>query len=77
MQRIALLESDLPNLVQMDAPRLAGLLAERLLSMFPTWTGRSSPILAARPFKAAMKFARAATARPGIVYCNHAFHGLS
>ena len=24
-----------------------------------------------------MKFARAATGRPGIVYCGHAFHGLT
>ena len=27
--------------------------------------------------EAAIKFARAATRRPGIVYCSHAFHGLS
>jgi acetylornithine/succinyldiaminopimelate/putrescine aminotransferase len=27
--------------------------------------------------EAAIKFARAATGRPGIVYCEHAFHGLS
>src|SRR5262249_55155393 len=27
--------------------------------------------------EAAIKFARAATGRPGIIYCEHAFHGLS
>jgi ornithine--oxo-acid transaminase len=27
--------------------------------------------------EAALKFARAATGRPGIVYCSHAFHGLT
>jgi ornithine--oxo-acid transaminase len=31
----------------------------------------------AESVEAALKFARAATARPGIVYCSHAFHGLS
>jgi 4-aminobutyrate aminotransferase-like enzyme len=27
--------------------------------------------------EATLKFARCATGRPGIVYCDHAFHGLS
>jgi ornithine--oxo-acid transaminase len=31
----------------------------------------------AESVEAAIKFARAATGRPGIVYCEHAFHGLS
>src|SRR5204863_4700510 len=31
----------------------------------------------AEAVEAAMKFARSATGRPGLVYCEHAFHGLS
>jgi len=31
----------------------------------------------AETVEAAIKFARGATGRPGIVYCGHAFHGLS
>ena len=31
----------------------------------------------AEAVEAAIKFARAATGRPGIVYCDHAFHGLT
>jgi len=31
----------------------------------------------AETVEAAIKFARGATGRPGIVYCAHAFHGLS
>jgi ornithine--oxo-acid transaminase len=31
----SVLDSDLPNLIQMDAPRLAAILAERLLKQVP------------------------------------------
>lgn len=71
------LASDLPNLVQMDVSPLAGVLAERLLEYVPyldkVFFGNSGT----EAVEAAIKFARAATGRPGIVYCEHAFHGLS
>ena len=65
------LASDLPNLVQMDVSVLAGLLAERLLGFVPFTNSGTEAV------ETAIKFARRATRRPGIVYCNHAFHGLT
>ena len=41
------------------------------------WTRCFSPIPGAETVEAAIKFARGATGRPGIVYCSHSFHGLS
>jgi len=71
------LDSDLPNLIQMDAPRLAGILAGRLLERVPYLDKVLFANSGGEAVEAAMKFARAATGRPGIVYCDHAFHGLS
>ncbi len=71
------LDGELPNLVQLDVSVLAGILAERLLrqvrcadKVFFANSGTES-------VEAALKFARAATGRPGIVYCAQAFHGLT
>jgi ornithine--oxo-acid transaminase len=71
------LDADFPNLVQMDVSALAGLLAERLLRQVPYLDKVFFANSGAESVEAALKFARAATARPGIVYCSHAFHGLS
>ena len=73
----AVLDSDLPNLVQMDVSALAGVLAERLLRHVPFLDKVFFANSGAEAVEAAVKFARAATGRPGIVYCGHAFHGLS
>src|SRR5437764_4918976 len=78
--RVALksvLDADLPNLVQMDVSTLAGILAERLLALVPHLDKVFFANSGAESTEAAIKFARAATGRPGIVYCNHAFHGLT
>ena len=72
------LEMDLPNMVQMDCSLLSGLLAEALLKKLP-------PHLDAVFFcnsgteslEGAIKFARAATGRPGLVSLEKAFHGLT
>ena len=72
------LDADLPNLVQMDCSLLAGLLAEELVK-------RSHPGIervcftnsGAEAIESAIKFARAATKRTRILYCDHAFHGLT
>jgi ornithine--oxo-acid transaminase len=73
----SVLLADLPNLVQMDASLLAGLLAERLLQFVPFLDKVFFANSGAEAVEAALKFARCATGRPGIVYCDHAFHGLS
>ena len=73
----SLLDSDLPNLVQLDVPVLAGVLAERLLKRVPYLDKVFFANSGAEAVEAAIKFARSATGRPGIVYCEHAFHGLS
>jgi ornithine--oxo-acid transaminase len=72
------LEGELPSLVQMDVSLLAGILAERLVATFPG--GLDKVFFAnsgAEAVEAAIKFARYATGRPGMVYCEHAFHGLT
>src|SRR5712692_6636753 len=71
------LDSDFPNLVQMDVSALAGVLAERLLRYVPYVDKVFFANSGTESVEAALKFARAATARTGIVYCGHAFHGLS
>ncbi|MHB1786483.1 MAG: aspartate aminotransferase family protein [Acidimicrobiales bacterium] len=72
------LDADLPNLVQLDCALLPGLLAEALVAkahpgierVFFTNSG-------AEAVETAIKFARSATRRSRILYCSHAFHGLS
>src|SRR5919199_4180650 len=73
----SVIESDLPNLVQMDVPVLAGVLAERLLRRVPWLDKAFFANSGAEAVEAAIKFARAATGRPGVVHCGHAFHGLT
>jgi ornithine--oxo-acid transaminase len=72
------LDAELPNLVQLDAPLLAGIAAEELLArthpglqrVFFTSSGTES-------VEAALKFARCATGRSKVCYADHAFHGLT
>ena len=71
------LDADLPNLVQLDVPTLAGVLAERLLAYTPHLDKAFFANSGAEAVEAAIKFARSATGRRGIVYCDHAFHGLT
>jgi ornithine--oxo-acid transaminase len=73
----SVLDSDLPNLVQFDVSTLAGVLAERLLKLVPYLDKVFFANSGAETVEAAIKFARGATGRPGIVYCSHAYHGLS
>lgn len=71
------LDADLPNLVQMDVSPLAGVLAERLLRYTPYLQKVFFSNSGAEAVETAIKFSRAATGRQGIVYCGHAFHGLT
>ena len=73
-----ILSLDRPNLVKMDCPLLAGLLAEELVKRMPA--GLNAVFFAnsgADAVDTALKFARAATKRPRMLYLDHAFHGLT
>ncbi len=74
---ISVIEADLPNLVQMDVSILAGLLAERLLKYTPWLDKAFFCNSGAEAVEAAMKFARSSTGRSRILFCDHAFHGLT
>jgi ornithine--oxo-acid transaminase len=67
----------LADLTQFDAPPLAGVLGEKLLAKVPhldrVYFGNSGT----EAVEAALKFARFATKRGRILYCDHAFHGLT
>jgi ornithine--oxo-acid transaminase len=73
----SVLDADLPNLVQMDVSTLAGVLAERLIARVPYMEKVFFANSGAETVEAAIKFARAATGRPAIVYCDHGYHGLT
>jgi ornithine--oxo-acid transaminase len=71
------MDAELSDITQFDAPALAGPLAEALLAKTPhldrVYFGNSGT----EAVEAALKFARYATGRKRIVYCDHAFHGLT
>jgi ornithine--oxo-acid transaminase len=71
------LDADLPNLVQMDASLLSGLLAERLLAHVPGQDKVFFCNSGTEAVEAAIKLSRAATRRSKLVFCDHAFHGLT
>ncbi|WP_243373277.1 aspartate aminotransferase family protein [Microvirga solisilvae] len=71
------IDSDLPNLVQMDVSVLAGVLAKKLLAHVPYLDRAFFANSGAETVEAAIKLARAATGRSRIVYCSDAFHGLT
>ena len=73
----SVLDSDLPNLVQMDVSALAGILSERLLGYVPWLEKAFYANSGTECVEAAIKFARGATGRPGILYAGHAYHGLT
>ncbi|MFF2774476.1 aspartate aminotransferase family protein [Streptomyces sp. NPDC058052] len=71
------LDADLPDLTRFDCPPLPGLLAERLLAHSPHLDRVFFCNSGTEAVETALKFARYATGRPRIVYCDHAFHGLT
>jgi ornithine--oxo-acid transaminase len=72
------IEADLPNLVQMDAALLPGVLARELLARCHKGMGRVFfSNSGTEAVEAALKFARAGTNRERVVFCDHAFHGLT
>jgi acetylornithine/succinyldiaminopimelate/putrescine aminotransferase len=72
------LEMDLPNMVQMDCSLLSGLLAEALLKRMPSHLDAVFFCNSgAEAIEGALKFARAATGRAGMLSLEGSFHGLS
>lgn len=71
------LDAGLADLTRFDCQPLPGLLAEKLLTYSPhldrVFFGNSGT----EAVETALKFARYATGRPRILYCAHAFHGLT
>ena len=69
---------DRPNLVRMDCSLLSGLAAQALVRhasgglsrVFFTNSGTET-------VEGALKFARCATGRQNVIFCDHAFHGLT
>ena len=72
-----MLDADLADLVQFDCALLPGLLAERLLAKAPEFDRVYFGNSGTEAVEAALKFARYATGRKRILYCSHAFHGLT
>ncbi|MBC2875631.1 MULTISPECIES: aspartate aminotransferase family protein [Streptomyces] len=71
------LDASLADLTRFDCPPLPGLLAEKLLAYAPhldrVFFGNSGT----EAVETALKFARYATGKPRVLYCAHAFHGLT
>lgn len=72
------LDADLPNLIQLDCALLPGLLAKALVERAPARIERVFfTNSGAESVETAIKFARCATKRDRILYCDHGFHGLT
>ncbi|MFJ8647730.1 aspartate aminotransferase family protein [Streptomyces sp. NPDC093546] len=71
------LDAELPDLTRFDCAPLPGLLAEKLLSYSPHLDRAFFSNSGTEAVETALKFARCATGRPRVVYCAHAFHGLT
>jgi ornithine--oxo-acid transaminase len=71
------LDGELADLVQFDCALLPGLLAERLLAQAPEFDRVYFGNSGTEAVEAALKFARYATGRRRVIYCSHAFHGLT
>ncbi|MGA5557713.1 aspartate aminotransferase family protein [Streptomyces lavendulocolor] len=71
------LDGELPDLTRFDCPPLPGLLAEKLLTYSPHLDRVFFSNSGTEAVETALKFARCATGRPRVLYCSHAFHGLT
>ena len=76
------LSRDMPNLVRMDCSLLSGLVAERLSRLACTYSGGNLTRVffcnsGTESVEAAIKFARCYTRKTRILFCDHAFHGLT
>ena len=71
------LDAQLADWTQFDCGPLPGLLAERLLAKAPGLDRVFFCNSGTEAVESALKFARYATGRRRVVYCDHAFHGLT
>jgi ornithine--oxo-acid transaminase len=71
------LDADLADMVKMDTPLLAGLLGEALVTRAPYLDRVYLCNSGTEAVEAALKFARYATGRERILFCSHAYHGLT
>ncbi len=71
------LDAELADLIQFDCALLPGLLGERLLAKAPGFDRVYFGNSGTEAVEAALKFARYATGRQRVLYCSHAFHGLT
>jgi ornithine--oxo-acid transaminase len=75
------LSRELPNLVRMDCSLMAGLAAEKLTSHTASGGQGLTRVFfcnsGTESVETAIKFARCATGKHRILYCEHAFHGLT
>ena len=71
------LDAELADMVQMDTPLLAGLLGEALIERVPTLDRVYFSSSGTEAVETALKFARYFTGQPRVLYCEHAFHGLT
>ncbi len=71
------IDAELPSMVQFDCALLPGLLAEQLLARAPGMERVYFCNSGTEAVEAALKFARYATGRTRVLYCDHAFHGLT
>ncbi|MCX7900278.1 MAG: aminotransferase class III-fold pyridoxal phosphate-dependent enzyme, partial [Methylocystis sp.] len=74
---VSVIDGEFANLVQFDVSVLAGVLAEKLLARAPWLDKVFFANSGAESIEAAIKFARAATGRAGVLHCAHSFHGLT
>ena len=77
-----ILSRNMPNLVRMECSLLAGLVAEKLTYHACADSGLDLTRVffcnsGAETIEAAIKFARCYTQKPRILFCDHAFHGLT
>jgi acetylornithine/succinyldiaminopimelate/putrescine aminotransferase len=71
------LDAHLADWTQFDCGPLPGLLAERLLARAPGLDRVFFCNSGTEAVESALKFARYATGRGRVIYCDHAFHGLT
>jgi acetylornithine/succinyldiaminopimelate/putrescine aminotransferase len=65
------------DMLQFDAPLLMGVLAEQLVARSPGMERVYFCNSGSEAVESALKFARCATGKRRILYCDHAYHGLT
>jgi acetylornithine/succinyldiaminopimelate/putrescine aminotransferase len=71
------LDAGLADMLQFDAPLLMGLLAEELVKRSPGMERVYFCNSGSEAVEAALKFARCATGKRRVLFCDHAYHGLT